>query len=162
MLFVIGLLVMIFSLMGGALSEATYDTTTVSLELGFINSTGYTLTNLGADSNPTVTSIVNNTAGAETIALTLITNTAGVITNSTAVTEGSVNISYTYEDSNTGTEVINDTTSAIAGVTGWFSIFIVIGAMVVLILLAVIIITSIRGSGMIEGGNSQGGNVGYA
>ena len=32
MLFVIGLLVMIFTLMGGALSTATYDTTAVSLE----------------------------------------------------------------------------------------------------------------------------------
>ncbi len=48
--------------------------------------------------------------------------------------------------------IINDTTGAISGVTDWFDIFIVIGAMVVLILLTVIIITAIRGSGLIEGG----------
>ena len=48
----------------------------------------------------------------------------------------------------TAIDVINDTTSAISSVTDWFEIFIVIGAMVVLILLTVIIITAIRGSGM--------------
>jgi len=45
--------------------------------------------------------------------------------------------------------VINDTAQSISGVTDWFDIFIVIGAMVVLILLTVIIITAIRSSGMI-------------
>jgi len=48
----------------------------------------------------------------------------------------------------TAIDVINETTSAISSVTDWFEIFIVIGAMVVLILLTVIIITAIRGSGM--------------
>jgi len=51
----------------------------------------------------------------------------------------------------TARQVINDTGSSIAGVTDWFSIFIVIGAMVVLILLTVIIITAIRSSGMVAG-----------
>ena len=46
--------------------------------------------------------------------------------------------------------VINDTTVSISSVTDWFPIFIVIGAMVVLILLTVIIITAIKGSGLIE------------
>jgi len=45
--------------------------------------------------------------------------------------------------------VINDTSSAISGVTSWFPIIIVITAMVVLILLTVIIITAIRGSGLV-------------
>jgi len=45
--------------------------------------------------------------------------------------------------------VINDTSTSIASVTDWFDIFIVIGAMVVLILLTVIIITAIRSSGMV-------------
>ena len=52
----------------------------------------------------------------------------------------------------TAIDVINDTTSSISSVTDWFDIFIVIGAMVVLILLTVIIITAIRGSGMMTGG----------
>jgi len=49
----------------------------------------------------------------------------------------------------TAIDVINDTAQSISGVTGWFDIFIVIGAMVVLILLTVIIITAIRSSGMV-------------
>jgi len=77
MLFVIGLLVMIFSLMGGELQSSTTDTTAIG--------------------------------------------------------------------------VINDTTASISSVTDWFPIFIVIGAMVVLILLTVIIITAIRGSGLMAG-----------
>jgi len=80
MLFVIGLLVMIFALMGGELQDATTDTTAI--------------------------------------------------------------------------DVINDTTTSISSVTDWFSIFIVIGAMVVLILLTVIIITAIRGSGLIGTGSA--------
>ena len=54
----------------------------------------------------------------------------------------------------TAIEVINDTTSAISSVTDWYDIFIVIGAMVVLILLTVIIIVAIRGSGLMAGGSA--------
>ena len=57
-------------------------------------------------------------------------------------------------DDATAIAVINDTGSAISDVVDWFSIFIVIGAMVVLILLTVIIITAIRGSGMIQTGSA--------
>jgi len=77
MLFVIGLLVMIFALMGGELQDSTTDATAIG--------------------------------------------------------------------------VINDTTTSISSVTDWYPIFIVIGAMVVLILLTVIIITAIRGSGLMVG-----------
>ena len=61
------------------------------------------------------------------------------------------------QDSTTDTtaiQVINDTSSAISSVTDWFPIFIVIGAMVVLILLTVIIISAIRGSGLMAGGSA--------
>lgn len=51
----------------------------------------------------------------------------------------------------TAIQVINDTAQSIASVTDWYDIFIVIGAMVVLILLTVVIITAIRGSGMVGG-----------
>ena len=49
----------------------------------------------------------------------------------------------------TAIQVINETSTSIAGVTDWFPIIIVITAMVVLILLTVIIITAIRGSGLV-------------
>jgi uncharacterized membrane protein len=54
----------------------------------------------------------------------------------------------------TAIKVINDTGQSISSVTDWFDIFIVIGAMVVLILLTVIIITAIRGSGMVADGSA--------
>lgn len=54
----------------------------------------------------------------------------------------------------TADDVINDTAQSISGVTDWFDIFIVIGAMVVLILLVVIIITAIRGSGLVATGSA--------
>lgn len=54
----------------------------------------------------------------------------------------------------TAIDVINDTGVAISGVTSWFDIFIVIGAMVVLILLTVIIITAIRSSGLVAAGSA--------
>jgi hypothetical protein len=54
----------------------------------------------------------------------------------------------------TAIQVINDTGQALSGVTDWFDIFIVIGAMVVLILLVVIIITAIRGSGLVATGSA--------
>lgn len=57
-------------------------------------------------------------------------------------------------DDTTAIDVINDTGQSLAGVTDWFDIFIVIGAMVVLILLTVIIITAIRSSGMVAGGGA--------
>ena len=55
-------------------------------------------------------------------------------------------------DDATAIDVINTTSTSISGVVDWFDIFIVIGAMVVLILLTVIIITAIRSSGMIAQG----------
>jgi len=56
------------------------------------------------------------------------------------------------EDATTDTDaitVINDTKTSLSNVPTWFALFITIGAMVVLILLTVIIITAIRGSGLV-------------
>lgn len=52
----------------------------------------------------------------------------------------------------TAATAINDTYVALAGATDWFGIIIIISVMVVLILLTVIIISAIRGSGLIAGG----------
>lgn len=52
---------------------------------------------------------------------------------------------------NDSIEVINETKVSIKDVTAWFPTFIVLGAMVVLILLVVIIINSIRSSGITQG-----------
>ena len=52
-------------------------------------------------------------------------------------------------DDNTASDIIGNTTDALSDVVDWFPIIIVITAMVVLILLTVIIITAIRGSGLV-------------
>ena len=161
MLFVIGLIVMIFALMGGELRNATFTsttgTTTNETQTGFINTTGTSAVTNSAllNSVVTVTAVYNSTDGAVIPTANYTAGTDGALTNATAVTyDGLVNVSYTYvyDAENTATGVINDTTTSIASVTDWFDIFIVIGAMVVLILLTVIIIVAIRSSGLIEGG----------
>lgn len=57
------------------------------------------------------------------------------------------------DENSTAEKVINDTSTSISGATEWFPLFIIIGAMVVLILLTVIIITAIRSSGLIAQGS---------
>jgi hypothetical protein len=54
-------------------------------------------------------------------------------------------------DDATAVNVINKTGQSIASAVDFFDIFIVIGAMVVLILLTVIIVTAIRGSQIMAG-----------
>ena len=160
MLFVIGLLVMIFSLMGGEMIGATYTSTTASVvnesQTGFINGTGTSAVTFSSllNSVVTVSAVHNLTDGALIPVANYTAGSDGALTNATVVTfDGLVNVSYsyTYDASNTATGVMNDTTAGISGVTDWFPIFIVIGAMVVLILLTVIIITAIRGSGLMAG-----------
>jgi hypothetical protein len=74
------------------------------------------------------------------------------LTNATAhagLVDMKVNYTYAYDADNDATYAIGNTTEAISGAVDWFDIFVVIGAMVVLILLTVIIIAAIRGSGLI-------------
>jgi len=154
-LFVIGLLVMIFSLMGGELITSAYTSTTATVngenvvEADFVDGTGFTLLDTGLNgASWTIVALYNDTvlqtSGNYTVA-------DGVLANATAfegATDLTVNYTYIYDATNGATDVMNDTTIGISGVTDWFPIFVVIGAMVVLILLTVIIITAIRGSGL--------------
>lgn len=57
---------------------------------------------------------------------------------------------------NTSLKVINDTTTSLSGATNWFPIFIVMGAIVVIILLLVITVVSLRGGGLMGGGEMGG------
>jgi len=52
----------------------------------------------------------------------------------------------------TASASINATTQALDDTTDWFGTFIVMASLVVLVLLVVIIINSIRGAGLTEGG----------
>jgi len=164
MLFTIGLLVMIFALMGGELQDATYDNTAVTVTnetvTGLINTTGTgavtgaSTLNFGSFA---VTTVHNSSDGSVLAVANYTANTDGTLVNATVIPfpyEVNVSYSYNYDATNTATDVMNDTTTSVGTVTDWFPIFIVIGAMVVLILLTVIIITAIRGSGLMAGGGA--------
>jgi len=161
MLFIIGLLVMIFTLMGGELQDATYTSTAKAVngedvvEADFVDGTGFTLleTDLNSASH-VIVALYNDTvlqlAGNYTL-------TGNVLSNAT-VFEGAtdllVNYTYVYDASNTATDVMNDTSVSIASVTEWYDIFIVIGSMIILTLMMVMIITTIRESGLMAGGGA--------
>jgi len=164
MLFVIGLLVMIFALMGGEMKDVdsikgSELSGTVTQDALTFSDGGTSLTecashNLGV---VTVSAVINET-GEETVptaqyttANCILTGISGSIWNATAV-----NVTYTYTYAGTAWDVMNGTIEGIVNVTDWYDIFIVIGAMVVLILLTVIIIVAIRGSGMMDGGVATG------
>lgn len=171
MLFIIGLIVMIFALMGGSLQDATFTSSTGTGS----NETVTTLNNTVGDSLSVAgyrgvvctATIVTNATGGETVPSSnytlanscLLTGTADSVYINTNV---NVSYTYTYNADNTATIVINDTAQGIANVTDWYPIFIVIGAMVVLILLVVIIITSIKGSGVMATTGGSTGTRGYA
>jgi hypothetical protein len=179
-LFVIGLLVMIFALMGGALQTSSYTTKAVVNEsdlngaLVSANTSTYTLADFtdGVAGTFTVTSVwaeyfqsngsagVSETTGGYNVSLAAanysLNSNIGNLTNGSASVYKfpNVSVSYTYSSPNTATNVIGNTTSSISGVTNFFSLFIVIGSMVVLILLTVIIIVAIRQSGLLDDGTA--------
>jgi uncharacterized membrane protein len=163
MLFVIGLIVMIFSLMGGEMRDATYDSTAVAvtgenvLNAGLIAGSDLSDTSVGyTHATCSIDSVANETADGTVLTAGNYTLTTCALANATELTGTGwfVNYTVTYDASNDATNVMNDTVEGISGVTNWFAIFIVIGAMVVLILLTVIIISAIRSSGLIDTGSA--------
>lgn len=172
-LFIIGLLVAIFAIMGGEMETANYLSTTL------------TTLNETTSSKVTETPVSFTNAGLRDVVCTVLLvqnrTTGGVIDSANYTVSGctiryshasasppfnnsywNVSYSYTWNADTEATLVMNDTVKGIVGVTDWFDIFIVITAMVVLILLTVIIITAIRSSGMIAGGNNGARDVGTA
>lgn len=158
MVFIIGFLVMVFAIIGGSLQDnaLTPTSATTTGEAGWINSSGYTVDDATAPGfrSFAITSITNETGGFLIASGNYTYTSAGVITNATAVTWTAVEINYTYvySSNNTATESIGETVTSIAGVAEWFPIIITITVMVALILLTVIIIVTIRSSGILAGG----------
>lgn len=175
LLFVIGLLIMIFALMGGELEDATENAvaggdtiqqfTTVltnTSETALVNATLLALEDISCS----LYNITNST-GVELVGASNYTQSGCYITltdgspyNGTALWNATLSFAYTTDTTASG--VIENTTSTISGTTDWFPIILVISAMVVLILLTVIIITAIRGSGLIRTGGSARGVTGSA
>lgn len=172
LLFTIGLIVMVFTLMGSGLRDATYTSTTAtatneSVTFGATNTAqsldASSLRNVVCVTTPV--QVLNETTDGANLGVTNVTlSSSCTLLNATALADaignGTVYVSYTYtyDADNTATDVMNDTYNSVGGVTDWFDIFIVISAMVVLILLVVIIVTAIRGSGLVGDVGSRGAN----
>jgi flagellar basal body-associated protein FliL len=158
MLFVIGLLVMIFSLMGGKTEQATWDatsTTIVNQSKALVNETGAKLTTAGYR-NPVCTAITvinssnNRVLGTGNYSITdcVIYYKGNVAAEGFNQTRWNMTFTLDYDADTTASKAANKTAKALSGSTDFFDLFIVIGSMVVLVLLTVIIITAIRGSGL--------------
>tara|TARA_B100000315_G_C14284120_1_gene454378 strand:- start:78 stop:650 length:573 start_codon:yes stop_codon:yes gene_type:complete len=164
MLFMIGIIVMVFVIAGAKLQETVttgnfldaYGTVT-NESTGGINVSGYTVLGAGNTSASVfaiVTGWYTGEAGGEYAFTNLTIDSNGVVTNSTVTDYGSnatVTYTFSYLKDTSARDVINDTYSSLGDVTDWFPTFIILGALVVLILLVVIIITSIKRSKITEG-----------
>ena len=163
MIFVIGIIIMSFALTSSQLlsSDSSFtrtDTTTVNTEGNYMNGTldVFNLDKASLNGVLCSVSLINNgtdniSSGNYTISNCQITQTTVEYENQTWYT----NYTYTYLARNEVSEVINESNIAISGAVDWFSIFITIAAVVTLILLIVLIIVSLRGAGLMGGGDAR-------
>lgn len=157
MLFMIGLIVMVFVVAGQQLATSNYLTTTATVT----NETLTTVTVAGEDFAVsgyrdvvcTITEVwANQTVVIDTGNYTTTgCNVAWRATGDSDLnnTDWDVSYTYTFEADTEASDTINATTGSLLGVPSWFSTFIILAAMVVLVLLVVIIIRAIKGSGLV-------------
>jgi len=168
-LFVIGVLVMAFTIAGSKMADTVGDDTTTAINNETITMTPTGLKTLTYNVYPGVscsiryvTEELNSSAGGVISTGNWTVGgdgNCGLTFGGTAETNDEVynntdwNVSYsaTYSDDLDAVNVINETKIAIAGVTDWFDTFIVIGAVVVLVLLIVLVIMAIRRAGLMGG-----------
>jgi hypothetical protein len=176
MLFVIGLIVMIFAIMSGQIANTDTLYTSLSKSATAEAVTQTLITSATGDpltAKPlrnavcTITAVTNGSAGGIIIGAGNYSEVSECaiknLTSDFVTANWYVNYTYTYDaDTSGAVAVVNDSASAISSVTDWYDIFIVIGAMVVLILLVVVIISAIKGSGMVAGGEPRANGVGTA
>jgi len=169
MLFLIGLVVFVFVVAGNKLHTATEDTNIVSIK-NLTTAVLMSYNTYGA-SNPASITGLTSTLPSCSLSITAVTNaTSGTLVTRTNYSASGCKIyanaglppswnnskwnvtgTYTYTSESSASQVINDTITGMAEAPQWFSTFIVLGAMVVLILLIVLIINSIRQTGIIGG-----------
>ncbi len=163
MLFMIGIIVMVFILAGNNLSDSLAESTAGVLNnetVTLLNGTAVNLNISGLRSITLTSVLVYNETGAELVLSGNYSVSGGTLTATTGNTDHIspnpviVYATYTYLVDGTASASIVDTTTALDDVTDWFSTFIVIASLVVLVLLVVIIINSIRGAGMTGEGSS--------
>lgn len=165
MLFMIGLIVMVLSIASGRLSTtsalyADYTTLENSFTLNNDNTSRLSSCNTAGGSLTSFSLVNTSTVGGAThltganSSITLPCNLTLTGTSATYNTT-TVNVSYAYEATSSAQDIINDTRIAIGESVDWFSTFIVLSALIVLILMVVLIVTSIRKTGYV-GGESSG------
>jgi len=167
-IFVIGLIVMVFTLAGDNLIDNLEETDTT-------NFTNFTSASALSEASESFITTVQDSTNCRGLVVGALYNSSGGLmdsgnytvhaTNCSVTTnagaDGGVNAtivnitgSYVSTDNTETVFLINDTYQSLGDSTDWFSTFIVLAAMVVLILLVVIIISSIRGAGITGGGST--------
>ena len=161
MLFMIGIIVMVFQIAGAELADSQRETSTratISDEtLLTVNNTAQSLTVAGYSSaSCSLLAVMNVSSANSSISSGNYTFTGCTIASSGDeffnFTTWGINYTYTYLVSTPASEVINSSRDSIKSAIDWFPTFIVLGALVVLILLVVIIINSIRQTGLVQEG----------
>lgn len=155
-LFIIGILVMIFALMGASLSNTSMvgaSESASATQNGFtFTDGGTTLTACGATPHGAIyqISLINSTGSSVPASNYSYSGCVLTAVGSSTFNNTAVNATYNYTYGGAAFKTINGTVTSLSSVTTFFSLFIVIGSMVVLIMLTVIIIVAIRRSGMLD------------
>jgi len=155
----IGIIVMVFQIAAVRLADSVNDRTSTDADSEVLqgiseNGTNFAALGLGLrDVQCSLTTVLNSTgvtieSGNYTYTNCNLAFTGADITYNN--TNWVVNYSYSYIAENDAGYAINETRAAISTSTDFFSTFIVIGAMIVLVLLVVVIINSLRGSGLLR------------
>jgi len=173
-LFVIGFIIFIYGMIGGALEEESWTSTgnyTVNQTLPSVDEVGeflapwtkYNKVSCSISSVTNYTHTVGDGAGEIAAANYTISHSGCKIRYSYAIQNEDVNdtpwnVSYTWtaEQNNSASDAIYNSKIGLDGATDWFGVIIVLGAMVVLITLTVVIIITVRGSGLINIGGDSG------
>ena len=167
-LFVVGVLVMAFTIAGSKMADSISTDTTGTIyneTLTTVGDAGDYLTLYSTyGSSCSVVRATNSTDGypiasgnfSQTGTGNCLITFTSTVAGDQVVNGTNWNITYTYSypSDQDAVVVINDTKLAIAGVTDWFDTFIVIGAVVVLVLLIVLVILAIRRAGLMGGGDN--------
>ena len=162
MLFIIGFLIMIFTIIGAHIEEEALASTSGTLSNitteGEVHELGTFPTGLNGLSNCALTiTYATNATGITSAGLFPIDSAnytiegcylkyAGAVADFHNNTFWNISGSYNYDANTSASQVAFDTSDELSNTTDWFSIIIIITAMVVLILLTVIIISAIRGT----------------
>ncbi len=151
-------LVVVSTLIASNLLQTGADTTTVTSESGWLNSSGYTLTNYdGINRGFAIVKIINAT-GNETITSGNYTlSSAGVLTNASATVWNPVKINYTYIKPTTYEVAVNDMgsnmTYGLGKVSAKIPTILIIIAVILLLGVLALVVRQSQGMGL---GNSGG------